>query len=220
MIKSSLIALLVILCAVVVADEVWTGDTRDIVAVHLASYQGIPIGEDYPYEETNWPVRCHIELSFDGGLTYPQRVGWGVPSATSFVAMAWSIPPPEKSWFSTNAVFRVIDLDNKVFCSSIAPFTMAGCVVESPTNGHSFVNGDFVTISWVQAGAEGVMDLGYLTPSNTLSWIDTVAVQDAPATNVWEDRVTVTNGFDVIRFVVRSQTDHRVFGVSGDVTVE
>lgn len=128
-----------------------------------------------------WPsYRQHIRLSVDGGITWPYRIGYGVPTPKQSLGSEWEWSPPDDyAMLTTNARLRLFDLDgvgvngpqNGLPCDitngiTSAEFAICGAKVDLPAEGVTIFNNAPLSIRWRQVGGGSHADLYALTPDS------------------------------------------------------
>ncbi len=184
-----------------------------------------------------WPFkRMHIDLSLDGGATWPQRVGYGVSAGISpFGELIWS-PPENYSLLTTNARLRLTKLDGTLFGHrgdgkpydvptntfiTSERFTIAGANITAPADGAIFYAGFPIDITWVQAGCGEIMTLMWITPqtaTNALQQVITVFSNCVEGVNTR----TIAQNFPPaveVKLVIQSKSDPAILGYSGIIDV-
>jgi len=185
-----------------------------------------------------WPSRrVNIDLSLDGGVTWPRRIGYMVnfDSARVRCDLAWS-PPLDFSLLTTNAYVRATLPDGldwpqrspaKPYDLPIGtvpmagPFTIGGAVITYPSGGVLW-QGNQVNLQWTQVGSGPVMSLYWLTQTDAgmdiTHWITTIsnAVHGANS-HVISLNVPVA---DQLELVLVSASDPRIHGYSHPFTVD
>jgi hypothetical protein len=184
-----------------------------------------------------WPFRrMHIDLSIDGGETYPRRIGYAVSAGGPFGELIWS-PPEDYALLTTNARLRLCTLDGSPFGHRgdgkpydvptntfliSSPFSIVGASITDPPAGELVYAGFPLDLTWVQAGAGAVMRLYWITPesvgNSTNQLIETF-------TNCVEGTNVRTVIYDLppaeqMKLVLVSQSDPNLIGYSGSIWVE
>lgn len=148
------------------------------------------------------PRRVHLDLSIDGGTTWPRRIAYGAQSDDRLnLYYVWA-PPMDYSLMTTNARIRATQLDGSpVGRRGVAPwdpppgwdqcdpFTIAGIVVDYPAGGETLYTGVNYTIRWRQTGGEGVTRICWMTP-------ETVCNVRSQVMGVCSNTVSGTNTFN------------------------
>lgn len=209
----------------------------------MAITNTISVDPDSPYAAdiaaNRWPVkRSHVDLSLDGGQTWPRRIGYGIPVDSGRVAgeFVWS-PPLDWSLLSTNAMLRATDLDGNYFPARTnptpydipagqyvksAPFTIAGIHVLEPVAGQITWASTPATVRWRSAGAGTTMRVYWLTPSTVTNWAN-----QCLGTYTNADLVEQTNSIAMpaqtapeVRLLLVGTNDINLHGYSGTISVE
>jgi hypothetical protein len=190
-------------------------------------------------QATRWPVhRTHVDLSLDGGRTWPRRIGNGVQMDRDRVSatMVWS-PPLDWSLLTTNAMLRATQLDGQPFPArepampydvpagqyvKSAPFVIAGIQCLSPTNGQIVYAGESYPLRWRQAGAGETIRLYWITPDTVDSYTNNLIVT---LTNCVEmatnsQAVTMPAAIGVSKLLFISESDPALHGYSGVISIE
>jgi hypothetical protein len=186
-----------------------------------------------------WPVkRCHLDLSLDGGQTWPRRIGYGVACNPDGVGgeFIWS-PPEDYNLMTSNAMIRAVSLDSVPFTytSTNQPydmkpgtyptsplFTIGGATITYPSAGLVTWQGIGLNLAWRQMGAGNVMSVYWLTPDNcgmdVSHWITTISnAVDGANTHYISLNVPVA---PQIKLVLVSAADPRILGYSPCFTVD
>lgn len=141
-------------------------------------------GAMYWYITTNkWPyIRNNIDLSLDGGKTYPVRLGFGLKTDPSGFGgrLIWS-PPQDYSLLTTNAVLKITNLQgdyipttsyhwpfewpSNSFCVSES-FRIIGGHILAPAQSDILWRGQQTTVTWYAIGTGTSMDLYWVTPDD------------------------------------------------------
>ena len=144
-----------------------------------------------------WPVmRCHVDLSLDGGLTWPRRIGYGIPRDPDGIggSFVWS-PPEDYSLLTSNARMRCVYLDgsNTPWHSStnmpydlrpgtdlMSPvFQIGGSTITYPSAGTITWRGSQCNLAWKQMASGAVQSVYWLTPTDygidNAHWITTIS---------------------------------------------
>lgn len=187
----------------------------------------------------DWPYkRNHIDLSLDGGQTWPRRIGYGIPrDRTGYGGVfIWS-PPEDYNLLTTNAMLRVTNLDgdrwtyrtpswpydlpSNTWCTSFG-FAILGAYITEPAGGSIQWQGEGTVITWCQLGGGPVMDLYWLTPDSATSdishWITTIS-NCVEGINSKVISLNVPEA-DAVKLVLISQSDPRLHGYSQPFTVD
>ena len=129
-----------------------------------------------------WPKsRVHLEMSIDGGQTWPHRIGYGVqtPRGSLGSEFMWS-PPNDYALLTTNAQLRMVDLDGNIFRGPVRGFpydvgpgglksdlfAIAGATIDSPQADAILYTDTPESITWRQVGGGTEADLYWLTPDS------------------------------------------------------
>lgn len=203
--------------------EQWTMDMRPRPAVlgsgsRFTGYEYVIRGQaatNHPDALTNvLPKRVHVDLSTDGGVTFPRRVAYGVPVEADrrTFEVTWSPPWWDRGLITEQAVLRFSDLAGEPLGRSM-PFTLAGMFALRPADGDVLFSGSLEEISWLQAGAGGEVELSYISPIQTgMSYLATFS-NCVAGTNTRYWSVSCPTGAQV-RLVWQSASDRRVICAS------
>jgi len=187
----------------------------------------------------SWPYkRNHIDLSLDGGQTWPRRIGYGVPcNKTGYGGeFIWS-PPEDYTLLTTNAMLRITNLDgdkwpvrtpswpydipSNSYCKSFG-FIIVGAYITAPAGGSIQWRGEGTEITWRQLGAGPVMDLYWLTPGTAKAdlshWITTIS-NCVEGVNSKVVSLNVPEA-EAVKLVLISKSDPRLHGYSQAFTVD
>ena len=127
-----------------------------------------------------WPkFRQHLELSLDGGATWPHRIGYGIQTPRGSVGgeFIWS-PPEDYSLLTDRAMLRLVDLDGLPFrgptnglpCDTpsngirSAVFAIVGAVIDTPEPGTTLYRDTPATVTFRQVSDNSDFDLYWVTP--------------------------------------------------------
>lgn len=130
----------------------------------------------------SWPnYRVHLEMSINGGQTWPFRIGYGVqtPRGSLGSEFMWS-PPNDYALLTTNAQLRMVDLDGNIFRGTVRGvpydvstnglisglFAIAGSTIDSPQADAILYTDTPESITWRQVGGGTEADLYWLTPDS------------------------------------------------------
>lgn len=186
-----------------------------------------------------WPVvRTHIDLSLDGGVTWPRRIGYGIkrdPGGTG-ATFVWS-PPHDWSLLTTNAMMRATDLAGQPFParSPAMPydvpagqyvksprFTIAGIQILSPTNNQIVYAGETYPLKWWQAGAGDRIKLYWITQTTVANYTNQIITLLSNCVEMATNEATVTMpaavGESKLLFI--SESDPSLHGYSGRISIE
>lgn len=217
------------------------GNTYTIQFFAITNVASVAPGDPYRTDiaANRWPVkRSHVDLSLDGGQTWPRRIGYGIPvdSGRTYGEFVWS-PPLDWGLLTTNAVMRVTDLDGNCFPARTnpapydlpegqyvksAPFVIAGIHVLTPTNGQITWASTPTTVRWRSAGAGTTMRVYWITPNTVTNWPNQCL---GTYTNI--DLVEQTNSIAMpaqtapeVRLLLIGTNDINLHGYSGTISVE
>lgn len=201
------------------------------------------VDPDSPYvgdiQSNRWPVvRTHIDLSLDGGATWPRRIGYGIKRDPGGVGatFVWS-PPLDWTLLTTNAVLRATDLAGQPFAArdpampydvpaghyvTSAAFTIAGIQCLSPTNGQIVFANEPYTVHWRQAGAGDRIRLHWITQTTVSRYTNQVITVLSNCVEMATNTATVTMpaavGESKLLFI--SESDPALHGYSGVISIE
>jgi hypothetical protein len=185
-----------------------------------------------------WPARrTHVDLSLDGGATWPHRIGYGVQfdAARIEANLVWS-PPDDYSLMTTNARLRAVPLDGSPWPQRTPPapydippgsypmsgrFSIVGAVIDEPAGGILW-RGNSATLRWRQLGGGTVYDLYWLTPDSAaidmVHWVTSISnVVDGVNTKVISLNVPAA---PQVRLALVSASDQWIIGYSQTFTVD
>lgn len=128
-----------------------------------------------------WPkFRMHMDLSLDGGVTWPHRIGYGLQTPRGGIGNEFSWSPPDNySLLTTNAMLRLVGLDDQPFRGyyngasydvgtngiQSGMFAIIGAVIDSPVGGDTLYPDTPASITFRQVGAGDSVNLYWVTPS-------------------------------------------------------
>jgi hypothetical protein len=160
------------------------------------------------------PRRVHIELSLDGGETFPRKIAYGVPVITNTIQYTYSLPWWDSSLITESAIIRVTDLEGEGLGRSSSQFTIAGVFWTTPAALSTLTHGSYVDLSWTQAGVGPSAELGYITPSSGFTSVATFSNLVAGANSLSWQVSGLPYPEEQIRLVLRSVSDPLVWGAS------
>lgn len=187
-----------------------------------------------------WPkFRMHMDLSLDGGQTWPRRIGYGLQTPKGGIGseFVWS-PPNDYSLLTTNAVLRLVDLDGNPFRGNnpgatydvgtngvrSGKFFIAGAVIDEPAAGSTLYPDTPITVTWRQVGGGSTARILWLTPD---SMGDDAAHLLATVSNVVNGVNTVSINLPadlpvapLMRLCVHAVRYPVIIGYSGDLEVQ
>ena len=186
-----------------------------------------------------WPYkRMHMELSIDGGFSWPRRIGYGLQPGGPFGEFLWS-PPEDYSLLTTNARIRLrtmaetapvvhmgdgMPFDNPIDDPVMSPpFTIAGATITNPVAGAYIYKGVSNNIIWKQAGGGTVMRLYWITPStvnNATNQLVTTYSNCVEGLNVRPTMLTAIPPAGAVKLAIRSVSDPELIGYSGIFDLE
>lgn len=184
-----------------------------------------------------WPLkRMHIDLSLDGGQTWPHRIGYGVAPGGPFGELVWS-PPEDYSLLTTNARLRLTTLDGAMFGHRgdgtpydvpegqylmCEPFTIAGATITAPEADSLHYVGFPLDVTWLQAGCGDIMTLMWITQetaTNAINQVIAVFSNCVEGVNTRTIDLTIPPAVQV-KLVLHSRSDPAIIGYSGIIDVE
>lgn len=182
-----------------------------------------------------WPkYRMHLDLSVDGGATWPRRIGYGVQTPKGSISgdFVWS-PPDDYSLLTTNARLRLVSLDGAPVrgLNTGAPydvgtngvrsalFPIVGAVIDAPATGATLYPDTPCEITFRQVGAGESVNLYWVTPTtNGLLQTFTNVVNGSNTRSIWLP-VDLPVA-DQMMFCVRGVAHPVVIGYSGVFEVQ
>lgn len=167
----------------------------------------------------SWPKRVHINLSLDGGVTFPRRIAYGLPTDNNRheIVYDYALPWWDTSLLTTAAVVQVTDLAGVELCQSDS-YYICGLFVTAPAAGSTLVNGTLTDVEWMQYGGTPVVNLGYITQGGEFTVIQAISnAVDGANSYTWTVALPVTNA---IKLAVQSASDPYVWGITGILTAQ
>lgn len=218
------------------------GNTYTIKFFAASNTQGLEPGSIYYQDiQTNrWPYkRGHIDLSLDGGETWPRRIAYGVNTDPDFRGgeFLWS-PPMDYSLMSTQAVLRITNLGGAPFPSRVpsmpydlppgkyvtsGKFTIAAIRVAIPFAGQISYSSTPCAIRWMQSGGGESVSVYWITPETVNNWKNQRLTTFTNCVEMVEQERLVTMpsaSHAAMRLVMMSESDPNLVGYSQIFSVE
>ena len=213
------------------------GATTNTASIDTNSQFGLACYTDI--QTNRWPVkRNHIDLSLDGGQTFPRRIGYGVNVDPNRIngEFVWS-PPMDYTLMSTNAMLRIVSIGETWpqrdppmpydippgECPKSFSFTIAAIRVSAPASGDIVYAATPTTVRWMQSGGGAIVKVYWITQDTVDNYANQcLATLSNCVEMAWQERtITMPDQTNPqVKLVIQSVNDPNNIGYSKIFSVE